>query len=315
MVPTLEAVEEAAARLAGRAHRTPVLTNRTLDARAGRSLFFKAEHLQRCGAFKFRGAVNAVFALSEAAAARGVLTDSSGNHGASLAAAAALRGVPATVIMPADAPRVKVAAVEGYGGRVVFCPPTLEGRVAAREAELARTGATFVSSNDDALIVAGQGTVALELLDEVPDLDAIVAPVGGGGLLAGVALAGRARRPGLSVWGAEPRGADDTARSLAAGRRLPPGEHRSVAGGLLVGMGALPWAIIGREVAGVVVVEDAEIVAAMHLVFERMKQVVEPSAAAALAAVLHRDFPPALRRVGVVLSGGNVDLERLPWQG
>jgi threonine dehydratase len=315
MLPTIADVEAAAGRLQGRAHRTPVFTNRTIDARAGRSLFFKAEHLQRCGAFKFRGAANAVFALSEAAAARGVLTDSSGNHGQALAAAAALRGVPATVIMPADAPRVKVAAVEGYGGQVVLCPPTLEGRVAAREAALARTGATFVSSNDDAAVIAGQGTVALELLDEVPDLDAIVAPVGGGGLLAGVALAGPARRPGVAVWGAEPRGADDTARSLAAGRHLPPGAHRSVAGGLLVGMGARPWAVISRAVAGVVVLEEAEIVAAMHLIFERMKQVVEPSAAAALAAVLHPAFPPGLRRVGVVLSGGNVDLERLPWQG
>lgn len=306
-------VAAAAARLGHDIHRTPVLTSRMLDARAGRQLFFKCEHLQRTGSFKLRGALNAVRCLDEDAAARGVITDSSGNFGQALAAAGAAAGVAVTVVMPEDAPKVKQAAVRGYGGTVVLCPPTLDGRKQTVHRLAQELGATYISSNDHPHIIAGQGTAARELLEEVPDLDAIVTAVGGGGLLGGTAVVGA--HAGVPVFGAEPRGADDTARSLAAGEHLPAGAHRSVAKGLLVGMGRHPWAIIRAHVAGVIVVEDDAIVAAMQLLWERMKQVVEPSAAVPLAAVLTGALPAEHRRIGVVLSGGNVDLDHLPWQG
>lgn len=309
---TLADVRRAAARIAGRVHRTPVLTSRTLDARAGRRLLFKAESLQKCGAFKARGALFAVDQLTDAEAARGVITDSSGNHGQSLAWAAAERGVRATVVMPADAPAVKRAAVAGYGATVVLSPPTLEGRAATIARLRAETGATYVSSSQDPRIMAGQGTVALELLEDHPDLDALVVPIGGGGLAAGCAIAGQSLRPGLRVFAAEPRGANDAARSLRAGRHLPPEDHRTVAGGLLVGMGPLAWPVVRDRVEAVLEVDDAAIVAAMRALWERMKLVVEPSGATALAAALS-GLPPDVQTVGVVISGGNVDLDALPW--
>ena len=307
-------VEAAATRLGTDVHRTPVLTSRMLDARSGRELFFKCEHLQRTGSFKLRGALNAVRCLHPDAAARGVITDSSGNFGQALAAAGAAAGVDVTVVMPEDAPKVKQAAVRGYGGRVVPCPATLTGRKETVQRLAAELGATYVSSNDHPDIIAGQGTAALELLAEVPSLDAVITSVGGGGLLGGTAVVGSSAAPPVPVFGAEPRGADDTARSLVAGRHLPAGDHQSVAKGLLVGMGRHPWRIIQSQVADVIVVDEEAIVAAMHMLWERMKQVVEPSAAVPLAAVLSGDIPATHRRIGVVLSGGNVDLDTLPWQ-
>lgn len=308
-------VEAAAARLGADIHRTPVLTSRMLDGLADRQLFFKCEHLQRAGSFKLRGALNATRCLPPEAAARGVITDSSGNFGQSLALAGAMCGVAVTVVMPSDAPQVKQAAVRGYGGEIVLCAPTLAARKETVAALAAERGVTHISSNDHPDIIAGQGTVALELLQQVPGLDAIITAVGGGGLLGGAAVVGASAAPPVAVYGAEPAGADDTARSLAAGRHLPAGAHDSVAKGLLVGMGAHGWAIIRRDVQAVVVVQDTEIIAAMHLLWERMKQVVEPSAAVPLAAVLSGALPGSLRRIGVVLSGGNVDLDMLPWQG
>jgi threonine dehydratase len=304
----------AARRIGADVHRTPVLTSRMLNAQAGRQLFFKCEQLQRTGSFKLRGALNAVRCLDETRAARGVITDSSGNFGQALAAAGAAAGVAVTVVMPSDAPKVKQAAVHGYGGDIVLCAPTLAARkrTVGRLAE--ELGATYISSNDDPHIIAGQGTAALELLDEVPDLDAVITAVGGGGLLSGTAVVCASAPPPVAIYGAEPAGADDTARSLAAGEHLPPRAHHSVAKGLLVGMGRHPWAIIRRDVQAAIVVQDPEIVAAMRLLWERMKQVVEPSAAVPLAAVLSGALPAQHRRVGVVLSGGNVDLDRLPWQ-
>lgn len=308
-------VHAAAARIGDDVHRTPVLTSRMLDARSGRSLFFKCEHLQRTGSFKLRGALNALRCLDDAAAAHGVITDSSGNFGQALAAAGATDGVPVTVVMPSDAPAVKQAAVRGYGGHVVLCPPTLGARKHTVHRLARELGATYISSNDDPDIIAGQGTAALELLEQVPDLDAIITAVGGGGLLGGTAIVGATNTPPVPVFGAEPAGADDTARSLAAGTHLPPGEHRSVANGLLVGMGEHGWTIIRRHVADVIVVDDDAIISAMRLLWERMKQVVEPSGAVPLAALLSGALPAQHRRVGLVLSGGNVDLDRLPWQG
>jgi threonine dehydratase len=312
---TLGAVRDAARRIAGRAHRTPVFTCSTLDRLSGRSLFFKAEHLQKAGAFKFRGACNAVFKLPDDVAPRGVVTHSSGNHAQALALAARMRGIPAHVVMPSTASPVKRRAVEDYGGRVVVCEPTLAAREQTAAEVQARTGATFIHPYDHPDIIAGQGTVALELLEDLPDLDALVAPVGGGGLLSGITLAGRALSPRLRVFAAEPAGADDAARSKAAGTLIPQTDPHTIADGLLTSLGRLTWPVVRDQVEQVITVSEEEIVAAMRLAWERAKLLIEPSAAVAVAAVLSAEFRSlsGLNRVGVVLSGGNVNLDKLPW--
>jgi threonine dehydratase len=313
--PGIQDVREAAARIAGRAHRTPVVTCATIDRLAGRSLFFKCENLQKGGAFKFRGALNAVSSIPEERARRGVAAHSSGNHAQAVALAAGLRGIPAHIVMPENAPDVKRRSVVGYGARLVDCPPTVPAREEAARKLVEETGAAFVHPYDDPHVIAGQGTVALELLEQVPDLDAVVAPVGGGGLLAGICIAVRGTAPGVRLFGAEPAGADDAARSLAAGRRLLQTDPRTIADGLLTSLGERNWPILRDALEAIPTVGDDEIVAAMRLLFERAKQVVEPSGAVALAAVLAEDFRrrPGLARVGVVLSGGNADLDALPW--
>jgi threonine dehydratase/serine racemase len=317
-------VRAAAARIAPWIRRTPVLATEALDGLAGGRLHFKCEPFQRTGSFKFRGASNAVLSLSEEEARRGVVTHSSGNHGAALALAARLRGIPAWVVMPENAPAVKRAAVEGYGARVVPCTPTAEAR-AETAARLEREiGAVLVHPYDDPRVIAGQGTAALELLEDVPDLDLIVAPVGGGGLLAGTAIAAGAGAgaPGtaaaaIEVFGAEPAAADDAARSLAAGRIEPLSpvtaeRPATIADGLRSGLCPRTFAVLQARVARIATVEEAAIVAAMRTVWERLKVVIEPSAAVAAAAVLGTGLA-AGRRAGVILSGGNVDLDRLPW--
>jgi threonine dehydratase len=311
----LAAVRAAAGRIAAHAHRTPVVTCATLDARAGRRLFFKCEHLQKAGAFKFRGACNAVLSLPDAVAQRGVVTHSSGNHAQALALAARLRGIAAHVVMPSTAAAVKRRAVEGYGGRVIECAPTLAARTETAAAVLAETGGTFVAPYDDSRVIAGQGTVALELLDQVADLDAIVAPVGGGGLVSGLCVAAMALAPRIRIFAAEPKGADDAARSKAAGRLIPQTAPHTIADGLLTSLGELTWPILRDCVERIVTVSEEEIVAAMRLAWERAKLLIEPSAAVAIGAVLTEEFVrlPGLTRVAVVLSGGNVDLEQLPW--
>lgn len=311
----LSAILEARARIAGHAQVTPVLTCATLDRRAGRQLFFKCEHLQRGGAFKARGATNAVRQLDEATAARGVVTHSSGNHAQALALAARARGIPAHIVMPRDAPRVKRAAVESYGAKVHACEPTLQAREARAAEVVAETGGTLVPPYDHPDVIAGQGTVALELLEQVEGLDAIVAPVGGGGLVSGIALAVREAAPHVRVFAAEPAGADDAYRSKASGARITHQTPDTLADGLKTTLGELTWPVVRDLVEEVLVVEDMATVAAMRLVFERMKLVVEPSAAVPLAAVLSQRFRTraGLERVGVVLSGGNVDLDALPW--
>lgn len=312
---TLDDVRAAAARIRGLAHRTPVLTCETLDRLAGRALFFKCENLQKVGAFKYRGATNAVRKLSDAGAARGVVTHSSGNHAQALALAARLRGAPAHIVMPRTAPAVKRAAVEGYGGHITLCEPTLEAREAAAAEVVARTGATLIPPFDHPDVIAGQGTVALELLEDVPDLDALVVCVGGGGLIAGCALAAHGLNPNVRVFGAEPAGADDAARSKAAGRRLPQTAPDTIADGLLTGTGELTWPVIRDRVERVFTVTDDEIRAAMRLVWERMKLIVEPSGAVAAAVALGPAFRelPGLKKVGVTFSGGNVNLDKLWW--
>jgi threonine dehydratase/serine racemase len=312
---TLADIQAAARRIAGLAHCTPVATCATLDRLAGRSLFFKCEHLQKAGAFKFRGASNAVTKLPADVAARGVVTHSSGNHAQALALAAKLRGIPAHVVMPRTASPVKRRAVEGYGGRVVVCEPTLEARETTAAAVQAETGATMVPPYNHPDVIAGQGTAALELLEQVEALDAIIAPVGGGGLLAGTALAAVELAPSVRVFAAEPAGADDAARSKAAGQLIPQTGPRTIADGLLTSLGDLTWPVLRDRVEKVVTVSEEEIIAAMRLAWERAKLLIEPSSAVAVAAALSAEFraQDGLRRVGVILSGGNVNLDALPW--
>jgi threonine dehydratase len=308
--PTFAEVEAARERLRPFVHRTPVLTCQTLDRLSGAKLFFKAENFQKTGAFKYRGATNAVRCLSEAEAARGVATHSSGNHAQALALAARTRGIPAAIVMPANAPAAKRAAVEAYGGRIVFCEPTLAAREEALGRVLESTGAILVHPYNDARVIAGQGTAALELLEDVPDLEAIIAPVGGGGLLSGTAVAAQGARPAIRVLGAEPELADDACRSLAEGRRLPPRPPLTVADGLRTALGDITFAIIRRRVERILLASDAEILAAMRLLWERAKVIVEPSGAVPLAALLSKRHDLSAKRVGVILSGGNVDLCR-----
>ena len=311
----LAAVRAAAARIDGRARRTPVATCTTLDQLAGRLLFLKCEQYQKGGSFKFRGACNAVLKLSDAEAARGVATHSSGNFAQAIALAARARSIVAHVVMPENAPAVKRRAVEGYGARVIPCAPLLAAREATLARVLAETGATPLHPYDQADVIAGQGTVALELLEQVPDLDAIVAPVGGGGLLAGIAIAATALRPGIRIFGGEPQGADDAARSKRAARIIPLTHPDTIADGLVTSLGELTWPVLRDRVEAIMTVSEAEIIAAMRLAWERGKLLIEPSAAVALGAVLQEPFRMlrGIERVGVVLSGGNVDLDRLPW--
>lgn len=311
--PDLAAIREAAARIAPLAHRTPVLTSRTLDERFGACLFFKCENLQRVGAFKFRGAANAVFSLSDAEAARGVATHSSGNHAQALALAARLRGIPAHIVMPDDTPTVKVEAVRGYGGRIVFCEPTQATREATLAGVVKETGAEFVHPYDDPRVIAGQATCAIELLEQAGPLDAILVPIGGGGLASGTLLACGFTAPATSVYAVEPKGADDAFRSVRDGRIHPSSNPRTIADGLRTSLGELTFPIVKALARAIVTVEEESIVAAMRLVWERMKLVVEPSGAVPLAALLEGGVDLKAKRVGIILSGGNVDLGSLPW--
>ncbi|WP_437616600.1 pyridoxal-phosphate dependent enzyme [Sorangium sp. So ce834] len=309
-LPTIEDIRRAAARLAPHAHVTPVMTSRTIDGMAGARVFFKCENLQRVGAFKFRGACNAVLALSDEDARRGVATHSSGNHAAALALAARIRGVPAHIVMPESAPAVKRAAVEGYGARIVTCAPTLRSREETLARVLSETGAILVHPYNDAHVIAGQGTAALELASQVEDLDAVVAPVGGGGLLSGTAVATSALSRARTV-GAEPQAADDAARSLREGKILPSNDPTTIADGLRTSLGELTFAVLRERGVEIVTVGEEDIVKAMRVVWERMKILIEPSSAVPVAAVLLRKVQGA--RIGVILSGGNVDLSKLPF--
>ena len=314
MQPDLSAIRTAAARIRPYAHRTPVMTCASLDTQVGAQLFLKCENLQKVGAFKFRGAANAVFSLSDAEAARGVGAHSSGNHAQALALAAKLRGIPAYIVMPDNAPTVKKAAVAGYGGQITFCAPTLAAREATQAAVVAATGATVVHPYNDVRVIAGQGTATLELLEDVPDLDVILAPVGGGGLLSGTAIAATELSPNIRVIGVEPAGADDAYRSLAAGSIIPSLQPQTIADGLLTSLGDLTFPIIRDRVEQIVTVSEEAIVAAMIFIWERAKLIVEPSAAVPIAALWERRIDLSGLRVGVILSGGNVDLGRLLWQ-
>jgi len=308
----LNAIREAHARIRDKIHRTPVMTSAWLDAECGGKLYFKCENLQKVGAFKARGATNAVFSLSDSEAVKGVATHSSGNHAAALARAASLRGVPAHIVMPTNAPKSKQAAVRGYGGVIVFCEPTLAAREAACAQVMAETGAVLVHPYDDFRVMAGQGTAALEFLEDVPDLDILLVPVGGGGLLSGSAVASKGVKPGIRVVAAEPAQADDAFRSFKSGQRVTV-QANTIADGLRTSIGARNFPIILGQVDDVVTVSEEGIVAAMRRIWSVLKTVIEPSAAVPYAAVLEGKLPVVGKRVGIILTGGNIDLDALPW--
>ncbi|GAC1306142.1 MAG: pyridoxal-phosphate dependent enzyme [Vulcanimicrobiaceae bacterium] len=308
---TFADVHAAARRLAGVAHRTPVVTSRTLDARLGTTAFLKCENLQRMGAFKFRGAYNRIAQMTEHERAGGVVAFSSGNHAQGVALAAQILGVPATIVMPSDAPAAKVAATREYGAEVVSYDRQTMNRGAIAADLAAERGATLVPPYDDPAIVAGQGTVALELLEDVPDLDVLLVCTGGGGLLAGCALAATALRPGIEIYGVEPAAGDDFAQSFARKERVEIPVPQTIADGQqTTSPGELTFPIVVRLCAGILTVSDDELRGAMRFAFERLKLVMEPSGAAALAALLYGKIAVAGRRVGVIVSGGNVDAAR-----
>ena len=306
---TLADIRAAHARIADKIHRTPVLTSATLDALCGAQLFFKCENFQKIGAFKARGATNAVFALTDAEAANGVATHSSGNHAAALARAARLRGIPAHIVMPSNAPKTKIESVRRNGGFIVFCEPTLLAREAACAKIIAETGARLVHPFDDYAVMAGQGTATLELLEQAPDLDLIIVPVGGGGLLCGTAVAAKGARPGIRVIAAEPAGADDAARSVAAGRLIPLEQAATIADGLRTSLSARTFPLIQQHVDGIVTVSEESIVAAMRRIWDVLKIIIEPSCAVPYAAILEQKIDVSGKRVGIILTGGNVDLD------
>ena len=300
-------------RIRSHIHRTPVLTSARVDAACRASLFFKCENFQKVGAFKARGATNAVFALDEASAQRGVATHSSGNHAAALSRAASLRGIAAHIVMPSNAPKVKVRAVEGYGGRIVFCEPNQRAREAACAQVIAETGATLIHPFENENVMAGQGTAAVELLEDVSDLDLILCPVGGGGLLCGTAVAVKTLRPTTKVIATEPAGASDAAESFQQGELVYQEKKSTIADGLLANLGAINFALVQRHVDDVVTVSEEGIVAAMRAIWETMKIVIEPSAAVPYAAVLENRIELLGKRIGLIVTGGNVDLDALPW--
>ena len=314
MTPTLNDIRQAAERIRPYAHRTPVLTNESLNEKVGAQVFLKCENFQKVGAFKFRGACNAVYSLSDDEAARGVCTHSSGNHAQALALAAKIRGIPAYIVMPNNAPSVKKNAVAGYGGLITFCEPTLEARESMMERIRLDTGANVVHPYNDARVIAGQGTAALEMLEDIPDLNVIIAPVGGGGLLSGTAIAATELKKGIRIIAGEPEMADDAFRSMMAGEIIPSKSPKTIADGLLTSLGTLTFPIIQQRVEQIVTVSETGIIESMKYVWERVKIIIEPSSAVAIGVLWEKKIDLSRLKVGVILSGGNVDLEKLPWQ-
>jgi len=309
---TLADIQQAATRIAPIAHRTPVFTSRLFDELAGVSVFFKCENFQRAGAFKIRGAANFVYSIPKNELGRGVVGFSSGNHAQAVAVAAASAGIPATIVMPSDAPKSKLEATKAYGARVVTYDRLRESREAISRQISEETGATLVPPFDHPWIVAGQGTAALELLEEVPDLDALVVQIGGGGLISGCSIAAQSLRPGIRVFGVEPEDANDTFLSLRAGERIEIPLPQTIADGLRAQKpGAITFPIIQQRVEDILLVSDGEITEAMKFFLTRMKMLVEPSGAVPAVALLRRKFPVGLKKVGAIVSGGNVDLDFL----
>jgi threonine dehydratase len=311
--PDIEAIRAAHRRISPRIHRTPVITSESLDEMAGARLFFKCENLQKTGSFKIRGATNAVFSLTDEEARHGVVAPSSGNHAAALALAARWRGIPAWIVMPSNSSAVKMRAVEAYGGKITLCEPNIASRETTAAAIMQQTGAHLVHPYNDVRVIAGQGTAALELLEQAPDLDFIVTPASGGGLLSGTAIAAKSLRPGIRVVGSEPRNADDAYRSLASGKIELGSPNETMADGLRATLSPLTFSILRERVDQISLVAEEEIVSTMLLLWERMKLVVEPSGAVAAAPALLRRIGAEGKKVGIILSGGNLDLRKLPF--
>ena len=309
----LDTIRAAHERIRPYIHRTPILTNSWLNDACRAALFFKCENFQKVGAFKARGATNAVFALDDDAARHGVATHSSGNHGAAVARAAKLRGIPAHIVMPSNSAKVKIRAVEGYSAQVVLCEPTEQSREIKCAEVINQTGATLIHSFENEHVIAGQGTAAMELLEDIPDLDVIMCPVGGGGLLSGTAVGAKSMRSQIKVIAVEPENADDAAQSFHAGRRLVTEKKFTIADGLRTNIGEPNFAIIEQYVDDIVTVSEEAIVSAMRTIWETMKIVIEPSAAVPYAAIAERIIDVEGKRVGIILTGGNVDLDALPW--
>ena len=312
-IPTFEDVIAAHARIMPYIHRTPVLTSSYINGLAGAELYFKCENFQKAAAFKARGASNAVFGLTDAQAARGVATHSSGNHGLCLSYAAGRRGIPCTVVMPRTAPQAKKDAVKGYGGRVVECEPSTSSREAVFAEVVAQTGAEFVHPYNDPRVIAGQGTCSRELNEQVEGLDAVIAPIGGGGMISGTCLTLSTLAPGMDVYAAEPKNADDAYRSFKAGEIIADDAPDTVADGLKVPLKDLTWHFVKNHVYDVFTATEDEIIEAMKLIWKRMKIVMKPSSAVPLATILANPEVFKGRRVGVIITGGNVDLDKLPW--
>jgi threonine dehydratase len=308
--PDLKEVRQAHQRIRPYIHKTPVLTCTALDEMVGARLFFKCENFQKTGAFKFRGACNAIFSLSDQEASLGVVTHSSGNHAGALALTARKRGITARIVMPYNAPAVKIAAVKNYGGIITFCEPTLASRENTAERIIKETGATLIHPSNDYRIIAGQATAALELMEEIENLDFLLAPVGGGGLLSGTAIAAKGLNPKIKVIGCEPKNADDAYRSIKAGRIIPSENPNTIADGLRTSLGDKTFPIIRELVDEILLATEEEIVTAMRYILERMKIVVEPSAAVPLAVLLANQLNVADKNVGIILSGGNVDFSK-----
>jgi threonine dehydratase len=313
-IPDAEALGQARERISPELIRTPVLSSRTINALCGGEVYFKCENMQRVGAFKARGAMNAVLSLSDEEAGRGVVTHSSGNHGAALAFAAARRGIPATVVVPETASQTKIENVRRYGGQVEFCKPTLADREKVASRLLESTGGVLIHPYDDFRVIAGQGTAAMEFIEEVDKLDLLVTPIGGGGLISGTCLAAKAFGRGIEVYGVEPEEADEAARSLLAGQLTALGPApATIADGLLANVSERTFGIIRDHVGGIATVSDLETIRAMRFVWMVLKTIIEPSAAVAVAALLEGRIDVRNKRAGVILSGGNVDLDHLPW--
>lgn len=312
-LPSFEEIREAHDRIRPFIHKTPVLTSRQMNSLCGAELFFKCENLQKVGAFKFRGATNAILSLSDQERAMGVVTHSSGNHAAALTHAAVSRGVKAFIVMPETAPSVKKNAVLGYGAEITFCKPTLQAREETAAAIIKQTGATMIHAYDNYNVICGQGTAAKELMEEIGDLDTVIAPVGGGGLLSGTATAVKGLKPDVRVIGAEPQNADDAWRSFTSGVLVPSVNPKTVADGLLTSLSERTYTIIRERVDDIITVSEESIIESMLLIWERMKIIVEPSSATVLAVV--RENPGRFKgsRVGLIISGGNLDFRKLPF--
>ena len=312
---SIDDIRAAAERIKGVGHRTPVLTSKTLDQLAGRELFFKCENFQKVGAFKFRGGWNAVSMLSDDEASKGVCTHSSGNHAQAVAYSAQKRGIQAYIVMPNNSPDVKLNAVKGYGANVTLCEPTLEARRTTLDGIAKKTGAAVIHPFNNPNVIAGQGTAALELIEDVGELDAVIAPIGGGGLMSGTCITTRSLLPKAKLFGAEPKGADDAYRSLKEGKMLPQENPNTICDGLLTSMGENTWNILKNHLDAIYTVSDDEVIKAMKLIWERMKIIIEPSCATPVAVVMSPEFKQleGIEKIGIILTGGNVDLSKLPF--